>query len=242
VACLDDAAQPAPLWALPIEFQTKPDAEMFGRLLEYLGSVWRQKRPPERPGEHFQVAAILVNLTGEGHTARDYRLGDARTLLEPAEVNLATCDAAKVLAGMAAGEVALCVLPFIPLMHGGAEPGIIEQWLTIARAEPDQRKRGDYGGLALVFAELAGCRPAWKEALKEWNMQQSQQVLEWQAEAALQATLQTRRDDLRMLLEDRFGLLPEALRQRIDNTEDMELLRAAMRQVSKIQSADELQL
>jgi hypothetical protein len=77
-----------------------------------------------------------------------------------------------------------------------------------------------------------------KEALKEWTMQQSQQVLEWQAEAALQ----TRREDLRMLLEDRFGPLPEALRQRIDTTEDMELLRAAMRQVYKVQSGDELSL
>jgi hypothetical protein len=104
VACLDDAAEPAPLWGVPIEFQTKPDPEMFGRLLEYLGSVWRQKRPPERPGEHYQVAAILVNLTGEGRTARDYRLGGARTLLEPEEINLATRDAALVLAGMAAGR------------------------------------------------------------------------------------------------------------------------------------------
>jgi hypothetical protein len=78
----------------------------------------------------------------------------------------------------------------------------------------------------------------WKEALKEWNMQQSQQVLEWQVEAALQKC----REYLRMLLEDRFGPLPEALRQRIDTTEDMELLRAAMRQVYKVQSGDELSL
>jgi uncharacterized protein YicC (UPF0701 family) len=82
------------------------------------------------------------------------------------------------------------------------------------------------------------CWLPWKEALKEWNMQQSQQVLEWQAEAALQ----TCRDVLRMLLEDRFGSLPEALGQKIDTTEDLERLRAAMRQVSKIQSADELPL
>src|SRR5208283_1122779 len=97
----------------------------------------------------------------------------------------------------------------IPLMQNGSEPGIITQWLELACAEPDERRRGDYGGLALVFAELAGCRPAWKQALQGWNMQVSQQVLEWQAEA----TLRTPREDLRTLLEDRFGALSETLLQ-----------------------------
>ena len=53
----------------------------------------------------------------------------------------------------------------------------------MAEAAPDARRRADYGGLALVFAELAGCRPPWKSALEGWNVQQSQQVLEWQAQA-----------------------------------------------------------
>ena len=68
-------------------------------------------------------------------------------------------------------------------MRGGGEPSIIEQWKELATAEPDGRRRADYGGLALVFAELTGCRPQWKEALEGWNVEQSQQVLEWQAEA-----------------------------------------------------------
>jgi hypothetical protein len=69
-------------------------------------------------------------------------------------------------------------------------------------------------------------------------MKVSQQVLEWQAEGAIQA----RREDLRLLLEDRFGTLPEALLQRIEATEDPERLRSALLQVHKIQSPDELQL
>jgi flagellar biosynthesis/type III secretory pathway protein FliH len=47
----------------------------------------------------------------------------------------------------------------------------------------DPRRRGDWAGLALVFAEAAGTREAWKQALEGWNVEVSQQVLEWQAEA-----------------------------------------------------------
>ena len=53
----------------------------------------------------------------------------------------------------------------------------------LAQAEPEARRRADYAGLALVFAELTDCRPAWKQALEGWNVEQSLQVLEWQAEA-----------------------------------------------------------
>src|SRR5437016_12304960 len=69
------------------------------------------------------------------------------------------------------------------LMHGGAERRIMEQWKDLAQAEPEARRRADYAGLALVFAELTDCRPAWKQALEGWNVEQSLQVLEWQAEA-----------------------------------------------------------
>src|SRR5262249_44872996 len=49
-------------------------------------------------------------------------------------------------------------------------------------AEPDSRLRGDYGGLALVFAEAVGRRDAWKQALEGWNVVESVQVREWMAE------------------------------------------------------------
>jgi hypothetical protein len=53
-------------------------------------------------------------------------------------------------------------------------------------SDSGRRHRTDYGGLALVFAELAGCREIWKQALEGWSVEQSQQVLEWQAEARKQ--------------------------------------------------------
>jgi hypothetical protein len=49
----------------------------------------------------------------------------------------------------------------------------------LAAQEPDARRRSEYGGLAIVFAEAAGRQAVWKEALKGWNVRDSQQVQEW---------------------------------------------------------------
>lgn len=256
VACLVDPDQPGPPWAVPVEFQRAPDPNMFGRLLEYLGALWCQQRPSGERGDRYQLAAVVVNLTGTGTTSRDFVLGDTgvRTSLAAAECNLATHDAASTLAAIAAGRVARCVLPFIPLMQGGGDAGIIADWKELALAEPDARKRGDYGGLAVVFAELTGCRTQWKAALQEWNMEQSQQVLEWQAEGeargeargvawgVAQGKLQTLREVLRNFLERRFGPLPEALLARLNATAELDRLQAAVDKVLDMQSLDELQL
>src|SRR4029077_20958072 len=86
-----------------------------------------------------------------------------------------------------------------------------------AQAEPDARRRADYAGLALVFAELTDCRPVWKQALEGWNMEQSMQVLEWQAQA--------KADYLLRVLGKRFapGATPD-LEQVIRATNDVDQL------------------
>jgi hypothetical protein len=50
------------------------------------------------------------------------------------------------------------------------------------------------------------------------------------------------RSDLRAVLEERFGSLPESLVQRIEEIEDSQRLQACIRQVLHIQSLDELQV
>ena len=57
-----------------------------------------------------------------------------------------------------------------------------------------------------------------------------------------QTTLQTRRDALRELLEERFGVLPEALLHRIDHCADVSRLKAAARQVLHLEKLDGLEL
>lgn len=193
VALLGDA-DPAVHWAMPVEFCLEPHSLMFGRLLVYLGQLWQELRPASERGSHYRVGAVVVNLTGRGRTSHDFQLRQTgiRTCLQVVERNLAEEDAAMPLAGIAAGTIARCLLPWIPLMHGGAESAILAQWLELARAEPDAQRRGDYGGLALVFAEAAKCRPVWKEALKGWNMVESQQVLEWIAEGEVKGRAEGR--------------------------------------------------
>jgi hypothetical protein len=89
-------------------------------------------------------------------------------------------------------------------------------------AEPDSQRRGDYGGLALVFAELAGRHSQWKLALEGWNVVVSKQVLEWEtAAAAKQQALSILR-----LLELRFPPgAPTELAATVRGTADIERLK-----------------
>ena len=227
---------PAIHWAVPVEFCLEPDGLMFGRLLVYLGQLWLEQRPSSERGRRFRVGAVVVNLAGRGHSAQDFQLRQTgiRTCLQVVERNLAEEDTAATLAGIAAGTIARCLLPWIPLMHGGGESAILAQWLELARTEPDAKRRSDYGGLALVFAEAAGCRPAWKEALQGWSMVESQQVLEWiaegevkgRAEGEAKGEIKGQAESLLRLLQLRFGPgVPADLVAQIRATTDAEQLR-----------------
>ena len=254
VARLSEAASPEVPWAVPLEFQLRPDDQMFGRYLQYLGRLWMELRPHGR-GQHYQVAAGLVNLTGVGNASQDFSLGGrARTLLQVAEINLATLDAAATLQGIAAGTITRALLPWIVLMRGGGESSNIEQWKQIAQTEPDPRRRSDYGGVALIYAEQTAWQNNWDKALEGWNVVESTHVLQWinqgkseglkegLKQGITEGRLETLRETLRVQLEERFGPLPQNMADRIAATNDVELLRAAVRQVVHIQQRDELQL
>ena len=76
--------------------------------------------------------------------------------------------------------------------------------------------------------------------MSETILQSRDQEMLAQGEAL--GLLRARREDLRALLEERFGPLPEALVERIEATEDLERLRGAVRQIMHIQSPDKLDL
>ncbi len=146
-------------------------------------STWDNSGSKRGPtaAARYRVGAVVVNLTGRGDTSRDLRLGrtGVHTCLEVVEVNPSTHRADTTLEAIALGELPRCILPWLPLMQGGDDVDILNRWKEIAAGEPDATRRGDYGGLAIVFAEAAGRLTLWKEALKGWNMRDSQQVLEW---------------------------------------------------------------
>ncbi len=239
VACFHDSAADD-WWAVPVEFPIEPDGEMFGRFMEFLGRLWRERRPAADGTARYKVGAAVVNLTGRGAASQDMVLGPTgpRTHLQVIERNFADEDAGAMLAGIAEGRITRAMLPWIPLMRDGGEPAIIERWKELAVAEPDSGRRAEYGALALVFAEPVGRRHLWKQALEKWNMIESIQVLEWMTEGEQRAS----RTLLRDLLEYRFGALPESLGQRIEATTNIERLRAAHRQASEISQLDDLQL
>src|SRR5260370_11656160 len=106
-------------------------------------------------------------------------------------------------------------------MTGSGEAGMMEEWRRLAELEPNARGRGQYGGLALVFAQLAGRRPQCQRALEGWNMRVSEQVLEWQAEARLE----TQARNLLRLLELRFpGVVPPELIEEVRATTNLAVL------------------
>src|SRR5262249_53542999 len=121
--------------------------------------------------------------------------------LQVAQGTLSGEDAAQTLARIAAGELERWVLPWLPLLQGAAEAANVTEWKRLGSQEPDSQSRSDFGALALVFAELAGTAAVWRKALKRWNMKESPQVLEWQAEARME----TRAEDVRRAVRLRFG-------------------------------------
>ena len=191
VAELQVSSDPRRRWAIVIEFQSEPETAMLGRLLDYQGRLYN-----ERKGNHL-VAAALVNLTGPAlPDTLDMRLPGAEGFGLWSRVVLKTMreeDAAATLAGIAEKKLARCVLPWIPLMRGAEESSIIREWKRLARMETNSRLRSQYAVLALVFAELANRLNQWKGELEGWNMRESQVVSEWRAEGRKQGQAEGRK-------------------------------------------------
>jgi hypothetical protein len=235
--CEGPAGEP---WAVVIESQTRPDPDMFGRMMSYLGQLSVEKRPDAEPGSRFHVAAIVINLTGRGSTSRDFRLrrSRVRTCLCVDECNLAELNAASILHQIAAGMAPRSLLGWIPLMKRGAEPATLKSWRRLAEADPERRRRADYGILALLFAELAGSFDVWRTHLEDWNVVESQFVLGFMKESQLK----TLRRVLSGLLRNRFGSLPDAVSRRIEDATDPDRLEAAVLQAPALESLDDLTL
>jgi hypothetical protein len=213
-------------------FQLVPDAQMFGRLLIYLGHLWMELCPAPEPGDRFEIGAVVVNLTGLGKTSHRCEWPEALlfTGIDVRERNLAEEEfAAANLAGIASGTISPAVLPLIPMMQGGADPGNITEWLRLAAVDTDAGRRSDWGGLALVFAEAAGCEEVWKQALKGWNVIASKQVQEWQAQAKTEGKregkTEGKAESIIELLEFKFQAVPADLASAVLGTTDPALLK-----------------
>jgi hypothetical protein len=178
--------------ALVTEFQTEPDANMLDRLLEYAARARCELRWGR---DKFRVAVALVNLTGKPQPDQlDMRLPGAERVGNWMGVRQRTLqdeDATDTLAAIAAGRLARCLLPWIPLMRGGGDPAIMAQWRRLAKKERNRRRRADYVGLTLIFAELTQHKAEWENVLEGLNVKRSETVMGWEAEGELKAMRKT---------------------------------------------------
>jgi hypothetical protein len=101
-------------------------------------------------------------------------------------------------------------LALIPLMQRGGEKGIIQDWCELVGAEKDLRRRGDYG-LALVFAERAGCLDAWRDALKGFAMIESPLIAALLSQAEAKAKTEGKAEMLVDVIQQRYRQLPEEI-------------------------------
>jgi len=67
-------------------------------------------------------------------------------------------------------------------MMGADDPEAVRRWRKLAERQKQLHLHGNYGVLALVFAEMAGRKELWKKGLEGFNMQESTIMREWREE------------------------------------------------------------
>jgi hypothetical protein len=173
----DRPAGDAPPLAEAIEFMSQPRSEVLERLTEYTLRIRRELPLQRDPLVQFDVIGVLVNLTGDMASGTwGMSPPDAEGLGLSGRIglrNLSKRSARDVLAGVVAGTEARAVLAWLPLLAGGDEPEVVAEWARLAGEEPDLRRRADLGGVAEVFAELAGRGTVWSPVLEGWSVERS---------------------------------------------------------------------
>jgi hypothetical protein len=242
VARFRDRTEPGRFWLLVLEFQSHPERWMLLRLLRYQGALLWEFRPPGRRGQLPSVGGVLVNLTGRSRRRRfDMVLATNPDVSHRFGVevrNLAGDSAAQTLQAIATGRLQRCVLPWIPLMHGGAESGMIREWLRVVAEEPDESLRREYAGLAVVFAGLAGCRPLWERAVEDSGMHDKWKRSEVMEEMRVEGEIRARRADLLELLQIRFDAVPEDIAAAVAEMTDRVRLARWFRHAAKAKSLE----
>jgi hypothetical protein len=158
--------------ALIVEFMAESRSHTLDRLLAYV--IRARTEPAAEGGQALppQLGGVVINLTGPAQTRAvevtfpgvpecNWGFGVLQRTLRDE-------SAADTLADIATGRTTRWLLSSIPLMQGGAEPAIMEQWKHVAQAEPDPQVRATLGSFAVLFAELAGRVEPWKQALEGW--------------------------------------------------------------------------
>jgi hypothetical protein len=228
VAALNDATTPDSPWLMVLEFQAQLDADKLETTLEEVAILRARVRHEEdRKGKYKVMVGLVYPKDRCPENVLDMTLpNEAGTRHAGLVWNVAEDQAAQTLEAVAAEQTSWGMLFWVPLMAGGGADAVVDRWKEVVEfTVSDRGMRGNLVGIALVFAELAGCLPAWKRGLEGFEMTESQVVNEWIREAEVKVELKTQRRYLLALLDGRFpGMVPEEVRQLIQQQESLELL------------------
>jgi hypothetical protein len=229
-------------WLLVFEFQAQHDPDKLDVTLAEAGQLRLEARHGEGRRGKYNILVALIYLRGScPESILDMTLPGGWGTKHAALVwNVEDDVVSEALDALAAGTITWGILFWIPLMRGSDDPAVLTRWREQASRIADARVRGDLVRIVLVFAELARRLGAWSDAIKEWNMIESQLVWEWTADARREAELTTRREVLLMTLKERFQApIPEEVTILINQQESIELLRDWFRAALRASSLDE---
>lgn len=229
-------AQP---WLPIFEFQSQHDPDKPD-VLHLEASVFRcHARDTDRTGGLFQPLPVFVYLKDAGHavgvsirtpTGCGYS-GD------PVLWEVANDAAADTLAKVAANEYSWGALFWVSLMAGGADAEVVRVWQRLRDEKVPPHSRADVTHIALMFAELAGRRPAWNRVLEEVTMTESQvynEILE-------QGEMRLARVDLTRVIRLRFpAILTPDVERAIADQPNLRLMRDWLDAAFTVATADEL--
>jgi hypothetical protein len=172
----DHALRGVPLAGL-VEFQTRPDFDMFDRM-GIAGHLFRlQHFPNNLPGDRWSLTGIVTNLTGFGRSSRTMSHEGSCWQIQFRERNLRSLDASRVLLLIARNRLPKSLAGFISLMRRGGEEGIIQRWLEVT-AEMAVEARRELAAACVLFAELTGCQNQWITAVKDMGLIKSKYLTE----------------------------------------------------------------
>jgi hypothetical protein len=195
--------------ALCVELQAASEGGSAPRLL--LGYVPRVLTEPAAPGSLVLSAAggAVVNLTGpEQPGGMEQRPTVAPHCWLAGGIEQRTLrdeDAGATLSDVTAGAISPWLLAWLPLMQRGADPGIIEAWMTEAGKLPGARDRRILAHLTLTFATLGRCRAAWQNRLEGWAVIKSEYLEELREEVRAEGRVEGLREGVLSLGRQRFG-------------------------------------
>jgi hypothetical protein len=206
-----------------IEFMTAARMEILSRLAEYTLRLNREIPFCTDPQVNYDAIGFVINLTGSlsinAHTMRPPHTGGLGSKTSVYVKNLCEVSAKRTLTQIAKGQLARCVLVWVPLMKGANDPKIVAAWEKLARAEPDESKRADLGSLAKLFCELVE-HSHWDKLLEDWNVMHSKFVSEIEQRGEQRAWKQA----VSNLVLGKLGSLPADIQEHIQQQADPQVL------------------